>query len=359
MSRPPSPSQSIRDPTERWEQIRAEWLSTSSSSSSDLVPRKPKDAVFSQRIKTLEELLRSANAGDTASPPASSSSFGRAGSDAVPNLIETETASLSLDPKGKARETEPELEELPDDGFAVGGERRGSTQELKKISEGIFLAFKQGRALKEALPLSLVTSLLFRSWLIDGTIPVNYCRSQAEPDPEMPRPLAPPIPPHVLAEAGAGGGGGTTDEARASSPSPSPLALLSEMNPLAVTPMPSESDEVPRERGDGRSGTEEGGNGSLRGTAQPDVRSDVNGDGETGAMPPPHGRFVRTATTAAPKAPGINPLQRPAAGSSSTTSQASLEGMGADETSGKLKLDVLRGSRWRTERDVASGSDII
>lgn len=135
MSRPPSPSQSIRDPTERWEKIRAEWLSTSSSSSSDSVPRKPKDAVFSQRIKTLEELLRSANAGETASPPASSSSFGRAGSDAVPNLIETGTASLSLDPKGKARETEPELEELPDDGFAVGGERRGSTQELKKISE--------------------------------------------------------------------------------------------------------------------------------------------------------------------------------------------------------------------------------
>lgn len=182
MSRPPSPSQSIRDPSERWEQIRAEWLSTSSSSSSDSVPRKPKDAVFSQRIKTLEELLRSANAGETASPPASSSSFGRAGSDAVPNLIETGTASLSLDPKGKARETEPELEELPDDGFAVGGERRGSTQELKKISEvsapvwtsrvalldlsdaacnvaqGIFLAFKQGRALKEALPLSLVVS---------------------------------------------------------------------------------------------------------------------------------------------------------------------------------------------------------
>jgi hypothetical protein len=33
--------------------------------------------------------------------------------------------------------------------------------------------------------------------------------------------------------------------------------------------------------------------------------------------------------------------------------------MGASSESGKLKLDVLRGSRWRTEREIASGSDVI
>lgn len=46
------------------------------------------------------------------------------------------------------------------------------------------------------------------------------------------------------------------------------------------------------------------------------------------------------------KKPGLQPLQ-------------SYLGTGEDEDKGGLKLDVLRGSRWRTERDVASGSDVI
>jgi len=46
------------------------------------------------------------------------------------------------------------------------------------------------------------------------------------------------------------------------------------------------------------------------------------------------------------KKPGLPPLQ-------------SYLGKEEEEDKGGLKLDVLRGSRWRTERDVASGSDVI
>ena len=144
MSRPPSPSQSIRNPTERWEEIRSAWLTPSTSCSTPLesnststrndddqledsstppppppikTRRNPKDAVFAQRIKTLEQMLRAANSGESSIPP----------------LIET-PASPTLSSNGKGKEKELEMEE-PDDGFAVGGEKKGSTQELKKISE--------------------------------------------------------------------------------------------------------------------------------------------------------------------------------------------------------------------------------
>jgi len=33
--------------------------------------------------------------------------------------------------------------------------------------------------------------------------------------------------------------------------------------------------------------------------------------------------------------------------------------MGGAAEDGKLKVDMLRGSRWRTEKEVASGSDVI
>lgn len=62
-------------------------------------------------------MLRAANSGESSIPP----------------LIET-PASPTLSSNGKGKEKELEMEE-PDDGFAVGGEKKGSTQELKKISE--------------------------------------------------------------------------------------------------------------------------------------------------------------------------------------------------------------------------------
>ncbi|GAA5955525.1 hypothetical protein JCM3765_006804 [Sporobolomyces pararoseus] len=371
MSRPPSPSQTIRNPTERWEQIRSAWLTPSTSSStapesnststnddhdhdSSAPPiktrRTAKDAVFAQRIKTLEQMLRAANSGESSIPGSG-----------VPPLLQT-PASPTLS-NGKGKEKELEMEE-PDDGFAVGGEKKGSTQELKKISEGIFLAFKQGRALKEALPLSLVTSLLFRSWLIDGTIPRGYSCATAEPDPPMPVPLsqsisqfpshlAPSIPPFTESHPQ------KITELSEAPKGPSPLDMLSELNPKAVTPLPSGTEEgnftgeTEEVVGSGLNGiVEESGGVETGGTNTPDSFSTARQDElDLESMPPPPLPHLLN------KKPALQPLQSSEGGTGG--SSASLEGMGADETSGKLKLDVLRGSRWRTERDVASGSDII
>ncbi|GAA5984326.1 hypothetical protein JCM5350_001015 [Sporobolomyces pararoseus] len=386
MSRPPSPSQSIRNPTERWEEIRSAWLTPSTSCSTPLesnststrnddqledsstppppppikTRRNPKDAVFAQRIKTLEQMLRAANSGESSIPP----------------LIGT-PASPTLSSNGKGKEKELEMEE-PDDGFAVGGEKKGSTQELKKISEGIFLAFKQGRALKEALPLSLVTSLLFRSWLIDGTIPRGYTCATAEPDPPMPVPLsqfpshlasaAPTIPPSATTTFGSGSQPSQKiTELSEVSNKPSPLDLLSELNPRAVTPLPSGNEEGGNFTGETEEVLGSGINGVIKdsegggggGTNTPDSFStaqqepEPEPEQESSIMPPPP---LPPSVVLLNKKPALQPLQSAA---SEGGSSASLEGMGADETSGKLKLDVLRGSRWRTERDVASGSDII
>ncbi|GAA5902064.1 uncharacterized protein JCM6883_000479 [Sporobolomyces salmoneus] len=384
MSRPPSPSQSIQDPTERWEIIRSSWLTPSSSSSTsstkDSSPppstpstntddehsrteqrrKSPRDTVFTQRIQTLEQMLRAANSGQILGGSPSPLLSASTAPSAVPTLLETPiTLNGGGTGKGKEKEKEKEVEaeEVPDDGFAVGGEKKGSTQELKKISEGIFLAFKQGRALKEPLPLSLVTSLLYRSWLIDGTVPRDYCRSRAEPDPEMPRPNSTMIPPAPFGAApilshlvnDQGGGDGMEGERS----TPSPLAVLSEMNPQAVTPLPSGTE------GDASGGAGERiGEGETGCTNTPEERLTPRPSGgeeeeeSTKSMPPPSLPSILSSK------PGIQPLQV-GGGGSSGGSNASLEGMGADESSGKLKLDVLRGSRWRTEKDVASGSDII
>lgn len=156
-------------------------------------------------------------------------------------------------------------------------------------------------------------------------------------------------------------------------PIPSPLVLLSEMNPTAVTPLPSGAEEEEDTNQDGG-----GGSSNSRREFDETGNTDTTRGGELSRplRGPPSDTSATTIPSLLPhllKKPGLNPLQSPTTNSStrdvsggggssaggSSTTTASLEGMGPDETSGKLKLDVLRGSRWRTERDVASGSDII
>lgn len=235
------------------------------------------------------------------------------------------------------------------------------------------MAFKQGRALKESLPLSLVTSLLFRSWILDGTIPRDYCRSLAEPDPPMPVPLSSTNSTTTIPFEN------TVLNVDGPAPIPSPLAVLSEMNPTAVTPLPSGAEEEEDTNQDGGGGSSH----SRREFDETGNTDTTRGELSTPLRAPPSDTSATTIPSLLPhllKKPGLNPLQSPTTNSSSTrdvssggggggssaggggsssTTTASLEGMGPDETSGKLKLDVLRGSRWRTERDVASGSDII
>ncbi|GAA5891432.1 hypothetical protein JCM5296_006527 [Sporobolomyces johnsonii] len=332
--RTPSPTHSA-DPSAYWEtQIRQRWLSPRSSaqppsppeaslsaSTRDASPspsetKKPKDPLFQERIATLEQMLRAANGAPTSSaaslaglaipPPLAALSVPAADASGSGGA---ESRGLAQG-KSQGKEDQDGLDEEPDGGCAIRGAGeggKGTAQELKRVSEGIFLAFKQGRPLKESLPLSLVTSLLYRSWTLDGTIPSNYVPSLADPDPPMPTPLS----------------------FSADTPTfPSPLALLSQVNSNAVTPLPSNSDDLPPT--------------------------------PTDAPPPPRPAAPSTTVSpATPLKPVLSPLQPRAGSAAPHPPTPSLEGMGADAGSGKLKLDVLRGSRWRTERDVASGSDVI
>ncbi|GAA5924878.1 uncharacterized protein JCM15063_005756 [Sporobolomyces koalae] len=322
----------IEDPEARWERIRSTWLQPSTSCSRPTrTTASPNDgqgvpardnistSVFQQRIQTLEVMLRNANAPSASASGSHATLSNLAGTTAqVPSLVPTEDVVNSKGKEKATTATNAGEDELPDDGFAVGGEKRGGSvvHELRRVSEGIFLAFKQGRALKEPLPLSLVTSLLYRGWLLDGTIPPMYDRALAEPDPPMPVPIASTC----------------TTEAPIPRPEPTtPAQVLTKiMNSNAVTPLPSGDDPTTP---------------GLSATDQGDLQTGIESDAGIANQSVPGTK------------PGIEPLQArdPTGGGS----QASLEGMGADESSGKLKLDVLRGSRWRTEREIASGSDII
>ncbi|BGP37310.1 Nucleolar GTP-binding protein 1 [Rhodotorula kratochvilovae] len=344
-ARTPPPSASD-DPTARWDAIRAAWLrppASPPSTASDDPARataaaacRERDPVFQQRIGTLGELLREANAAATASssssaPPAALAPPGSSAAAAllVPGLQRADDGSgagssgsrLGAATAGKGKEraaAEEDDEDVPDGGMPIrdAGGQGDPVHELKKVSEGIFLAFKQGRALKEPLPLSLVTALLFRSWFLDGTIPPNYV---AEPEP-----LA-SIPAHLQVEMSHPSA--TTSAAvspllRPAAPTraPSILAALSAQSPNAVTPLPSSSSS------------------SDPGAALP------------ATPPPPSARTdvpATTLTAASPSKPGVHPLQ------------AHAHDVAAAADSGTLKLDVLRGSRWRTEKEIASGSDVI
>ncbi|GAA5841555.1 hypothetical protein JCM9279_000685 [Rhodotorula babjevae] len=354
-SRTPSPAPPD-DPTARWEAIRARWLRPSPADPAGIdgheAPspaqqhRKERDSVFQQRIATLGELLREANAAATSSsaPPPPPPHLGSSLAPSTAALLAPALQRVddggsgagssggSRLSKGKERglvDEETLDEEVPDGGMPIrdagaNGGQGDPVHELKKVSEGIFLAFKQGRALKEPLPLSLVTSLLYRSWYLDGTIPPNYVVAEPEP-------LA-PIPAHLHAEVlhaspSSTPLGRSSPQPGASSSAepprertPSLLAALSEHHSNAVTPLPSSSGSDPS---------------ALPATPPPAALAAAS------AAPP--------SSAASPVKPGLHPLQGP--------SDASPAGTGSG--SGTLKLDVLRGSRWRTEKEIASGSDVI
>jgi len=117
-------------------------------------------------------------------------------------------------------------------------------------------------------------------------------------------------------------------------PNPNPLSVLSELNSNAVTPLPSSTEDSvasPTPNPSNPQTPDESPSQSLKQVAR-------GKEGEMLPPPVPPGGIK----------PGLNPIQ-------SHSSRKEEE----EEKSGGLKLDVLRGSRWRTERDVASGSDVI
>ena len=240
---------------------------------------------------------------------------------------------------------------------------------------------------------SAQTSLLFRSWYLDGTIPADYKPDAPTlpPPPEYPPAAvaasiqaagggggAPmPIPRHVFAEeeggslvsspgtspvsegsssyldrpprsgsgaASGSGGGGGAGRPGPSERRPSLLAALAERNSDAVTPLPSSDESDPPGAGGGKSLEQQKEASTVETTPSPSAAA--------------------AAAAAEEARPGARPIQidrtAAAAAAAGTTSRSpSLEGMGASSTSGKLQLDLLRGSRWRTEQEVASGSDVI
>ncbi|SCZ91746.1 BZ3500_MvSof-1268-A1-R1_Chr5-1g07646 [Microbotryum saponariae] len=272
------------DATSRWEaHIRSEWLappapfpsSFSSCSSvgsirgsSDSLARtggrrgRPLDPVFRERLRQLERMLRFQGTGieDGGSdgptlPTGSSTSHAPAATAAVAE--ETESPNRSV-----------EVGETPDGGDVIGVVT-GRRNELKKANEGILLAFKQGRVLREPLPLSLVTALLYRSWEMDGTIPVDY------------------VP------------------------------------PISANPPPNGSSQV-RARQDHIKHTDTE-TGTRVETPLPEVCSGAGGPSEW---------------------PGVH-------------GDAGQDGAPPGDLRPKMKMDRLKGARWRTEKEVASGSDVI
>lgn len=235
-------------------------------------------------------------------------------------------------------------------------------------------------------PRLMQTSLLFRSWYLDGTIPADY-----KPEPTLPPPPPPeyppsnvaasiatgvgapmPIPRHVLAEeeggslvsspgtspvsegsssyldrpqSGSGAASGSGGRPGPSERRPSLLAALAERNSNAVTPLPSSDESDPP--GAGGKSLEQQQQQKDTSTLEP--------------TPSPPGTGPLPAAAREEARPGARPIQvdRTAAAAGTTSRSPSLEGMGASSTSGKLQLDLLRGSRWRTEQEVASGSDVI
>ncbi|GAA5916427.1 hypothetical protein JCM6882_001560 [Rhodosporidiobolus microsporus] len=469
--RPPSPERTA-DPSARWEAIRREWTTPRSPSldaASSAPPSPPndeapqeepqptkrqRDPLFQQRIAVLEQMLRSANAGPSGSKegwngsatPAAMLSVPAAAASSLRAGAAGETAGSGAGSgegsagreKGKERAMMEDEGIEPDGGDVIGVEKEendpaSQVRELKKVSEGIFLAFKQNRALKEPLPLSLVTSLLYRSWTLDGTIPLNYNPSAAEPGDPMPMPRAfaaaipngadpsfasattSAVPSPGLGPRGGGAAGGTaamgvlppstiaslaggedTLQPPPLQQRPSLLAALSARNSRAVTPLPSSpspSDSpalTPGQPPHLSSST------AATSPASPPLSSSTAA-AAAAPKPPPLDRNVSTASSigdsaasslgaaadsedsalmlppplpsssAGPRKPAATPLQPTDANGASSAAAGGvdpppapgLESMGACGESGKLKLDVLRGSRWRTERDVASGSDVI
>ncbi|ORY90923.1 hypothetical protein BCR35DRAFT_299562 [Leucosporidium creatinivorum] len=240
----------LPDPEASWEATRQAWLAPRPRPA-EAPPRKTKDPIFAARLASLEQMLRVGRNGEE--EIVVEQVRGKQGGTSTESGAQTAGAATGGSGQ-QGKQKQPSVDDMEPDGGMVIREKAGD--ELRRASESILLAFKQARPLKEALPLSLVTSLLYRSWELDGTIPSDHPSLLAPP----PRPSLPP--------------------SASQSYAPSP--------PTSATATPP---------------------------------------------PPP---------------PELPPIEPP-----------NLEGMGGAAEDGKLKVDMLRGSRWRTEKEVASGSDVI
>jgi hypothetical protein len=207
--------------------------------------------------------------------------------------------------------------------------------------QGILLAFKQGRAVKDPIPLSLVvscaqlsvvswfalvpskgwlgpccspwqrnaylhtfstsqTKLLYRSWLTDGTIPPDYV-------PPPPVDIFTPPSPAASASTTTSAGGAALAPPSDVPPLPAPMSFAASLYSSAVPPASF---------GD-------------RATPSP-IPADL--PGSEGPMAPPE--------------VGVG------GGASGPGAKIDL----GEE--GKIRVGAISGSSWRTEKDVASGSDL-
>jgi hypothetical protein len=164
----------LTDPGEAWERRRKRWLSPTGADGAGRLAQRPiHDAAYSERLKRLEELLntswgqpeaREISIGGLPSPSehkrigilrgeslsASSSGFLPATSSAKEHGNSSER-----DQKNENGEECIEAAEEPDGGSVI---RERGRDELERATEGILTAFRQGRPLKDPLPLSLVVS---------------------------------------------------------------------------------------------------------------------------------------------------------------------------------------------------------
>lgn len=224
----------------------------------------------------------------------------------------------------------------------------------------------------ELTPLSAQTSLLFRSWYLDGTIPADY--KPGEPT-VSPPPAVPPA--HLLAALS---GGSANASASSAAPMPIPRHVLAEEDALVSSPgtSPVSDGSSYLDRPTSGGGASSAGPGKQPLERRPSLLAALaerNSNAVTPlpssdeGSPEPIGSAPAVAASPSQEQPGPEresrrPMARPvqvAADSSNgpASRSPSLEGMGASSTSGKLQLDLLRGSRWRTEQEVASGSDVI
>lgn len=149
------------------------------------------------------------------------------------------------------------------------------------------------------------TKLLYRSWLTDGTIPPDYLPAPPSSTPDLFSPRPPTRSPSASTQTSTAA---PTPADPALPPTPTPMPFAASLYASAVPPAHI-SDPV-------------------RATPSP-VPADLPSAGGEGLMLPPEGRAG------------------PAAGA-----RIDLGG------EGKIRVGAVAGSSWRTEKDVASGSDL-
>lgn len=126
----------LLDPVANWELRRTAWLSRRQPQ-----PRAAREPAFAARLEALQAMLR---------PPATTSP--------PPFGTTTSASGSTTGGKGKAVE-EMRAEDEPDGGEVISSRERGD-DELERAMESVLAAFRQGRPLKDPLPLSLVVRCL-------------------------------------------------------------------------------------------------------------------------------------------------------------------------------------------------------